>query len=76
MIVSDLIRAVLVLGFLAVTTADRLWLLYALAFAQSAVGTFFNPARATLLAEVLPADRLLPANSLSDMSRIVGGVAG
>src|SRR3712207_3719679 len=42
MITSDLIRAALVLGFIAVGTADRMWLLYLLAFAQSAVGTFFN----------------------------------
>ncbi len=76
MIASDLLRALLVLGFLAVTTSDRLWLLLALAFSQSAVGTFFNPARATLLAELLPADRLLSANSLSEMSRVVAGVAG
>jgi MFS transporter, DHA3 family, macrolide efflux protein len=76
MIGSDLARAVLVLGFLAVGSADRLWLLYALAFAQSAVGTFFNPARAALLAELLPAERLLPANSLLEMSRVVAGVAG
>ena len=66
----------LVLGFIAVTSADRLWLLYAIAFAQAAVGTFFNPARATLLAEVLPSEQLLPANSLSNMSRVVAGVAG
>jgi MFS transporter, DHA3 family, macrolide efflux protein len=76
MIASDLLRALLVLGFVGVTTTDRLWLLFVLAFAQSAVGTFFTPARAALIAEVLPADRLLPANSLSDMSRVVAGVAG
>jgi MFS family permease len=75
MIVADVGRAVLVLGFVAVT-ADRLWLLYVLAFAQSAVGTFFGPARATLVAELLPADRLLSANSFSEMSRVVAGVAG
>jgi MFS family permease len=76
MIGSDLTRAVLVLGFLAVGTADRLWLLYALAFVQSAVGTFFNPARAAFVAELLPTERLLPANSLLEMSRVVAGVAG
>src|SRR5215216_1171916 len=76
MIASDVVRAALVLGFLAVDSADRMWLLYLIAFTQSAVGTFFNPARATLLAELLPSDRLLPANSLSDMSRVVAGVAG
>jgi MFS family permease len=76
MIGSDLARAVLVLGFLAVGSADRLWLLYALAFVQSAVGTVFNPARAAFVAEILPTERLLPANSLLEMSRVVAGVAG
>jgi MFS transporter, DHA3 family, macrolide efflux protein len=76
MIGSDLARAVLVLGFLAVGTGDRLWLLYALAFVQSAVGTVFNPSRAAFVAELLPAERLLPANSLLEMSRVVAGVAG
>jgi MFS family permease len=76
MIAADVLRAVLVLGFLAVTTADRLWLLYLLAFTQAAIGTFFNPARATMTAELVPADRLLAANSLSEMSRVVAGVAG
>jgi MFS family permease len=76
MIVSDLVRAVLVLGFLAVTSADTLWLLYALAFVQAAVGTFFNPARAAVLPEIVPADRLLSANALSETSRVVAGMAG
>jgi MFS family permease len=76
MIASDLLRAVLVLGFLAVTTEDRLWLLYLIAFVQSSVGTFFNPARGAFLPEILPSDQLLPANSLSEMSRVVAGVAG
>jgi MFS family permease len=76
MIVSDLVRALLVLGFLAVASADTLWLLYALAFVQAAVGTFFNPARAALLPEIVAADRLLPANALSETSRVVAGLAG
>lgn len=76
MIVSDLVRAGLVLGFIAVISNERLWLLYLLAFTQSAVGTFFSPARATFLADILPSDQLLPANSFFEMSRVVAGVAG
>jgi MFS family permease len=76
MIASDLARAVLVLGFIAVVTADRMWLLYTLAFVQSSVGTFFNPARTALMPELVPPERLLPANSLLEMSRVVAGVAG
>jgi MFS family permease len=76
MVVSDIVRAVLVLGFLLVTTADRMWLLYGVAFLQATIGTFFNPARTALMPAVVPADGLLGANSLSEMSRVVAGVAG
>lgn len=76
MVVSDIIRAVLVLGFLLVSSADLMWLLYGVAFVQASIGTFFNPARTALMPSVVPADGLLGANSLSEMSRIVAGVAG
>jgi MFS family permease len=76
MIASDLVRAGLVLGFLAVTDAGQLWLLYGIAFVQSTVGAFFNPAKAALLPEIVPDDQLLAANSLTETSRVVAGVAG
>jgi MFS family permease len=76
MVVSDIIRAGLVLGFLLVSSADLMWLLYGVAFLQASIGTFFNPARTALMPKVVPADSLLGANSLSEMSRIVAGVAG
>jgi hypothetical protein len=49
MIGSDLIRGVVVLGFIAVQRADQLWLIFGLAALQAAVGTFFTPARSALL---------------------------
>ncbi len=76
MVVSDIIRGLLVLGFLLVSSADLMWLLYGVAFVQASIGTFFNPARTALMPAVVPADGLLGANSLSEMSRIVAGVAG
>jgi len=75
-VVSDVIRAIMVLGFLLVSSADLMWLLYGVAFLQASIGTFFNPARTALMPRVVPADSLLGANSLSEMSRIVAGVAG
>ena len=62
---SDLVRGVLVLGFLAVDAAQRLWLLYALAFVQAAVGTLDNPARSAILSQVVPKPGLMAANSLA-----------
>lgn len=76
MVASDLVRGILVLGFPAVLATDLPWLLYLIAFAQASVGTFFNPARGALLPELVQAQRLLQANSLLEMTRVVAGVAG
>src|SRR5262249_59541795 len=48
MIVADLIRFAVVLGFLTINSPDRLWLLYLLAGIQFSVTAFFEPARAAL----------------------------
>lgn len=76
---SDLVRGVLVLGFLAVDAAQRLWLLYALAFVQAAVGTLDNPARSAILSQVVPKPGLMAANSLAQtgnlLAMVLGGVA-
>lgn len=76
MIASDLARGVLVLGFLLVTSADLIWLMYVVAFLQAAVGTFFNPARSALLPAIVESDSLMAANSVSESTRVVFGVAG
>ena len=76
MIASDLVRAVLVLGFVVAAGADRLWLLYLLAFAQASVGTFFTPARTALMPHLVPRSGLLAANSLMQATRLVAGVIG
>lgn len=76
MIASDFLRGLLVLGFVFVTSADRMWLMWAVAFAQAAVGTFFNPARGALVPSIVGPERLMAANSLSESTRIVFGVIG
>jgi len=76
MLASDALRAVVVLGFIAVGSADHLWLLYLLAFVQSSVGTFFTPARGAILPRVVPGNGLLAANSLSQATRVVSGIVG
>jgi MFS family permease len=79
LLVSDLARGVLVLGFLFVDSAERLWLLYALAFVQASVGTIDNPARGAILPQVVPKEGLLAANSLNQtgnlLAMVLGGVA-
>jgi MFS family permease len=65
LIVSDLLRAGIVLGFLLVNSAERIWLLYVLSIAQFAVSAFFEPARAAILPSLIDADEILTANTLS-----------
>lgn len=76
MIISDLLRGLLVLGFILVRSADTLWLLYLLAFVQASIGTFFTPARSALLPNIVSKEELLAANSVAQTSRIIFGLLG
>lgn len=76
MVVSDLLRGLLVLGFVLVRSADMIWLLYVIGFLQASVGTMFNPARSALLPNLVDKPALLSANSISQTSRVVFNVLG
>ena len=49
LILCDIVRAVIVLGFLLVREPNHVWLLYVLTAAQLAVSGFFYPARTAML---------------------------
>jgi MFS family permease len=76
MIVSDLVRGLMVLGFVLVSDADRMWLLYALAFLQACVGTFFTPAKLAFVPAIVGREHLLAANSLGETTRVVAMLLG
>jgi MFS family permease len=76
MIASDAMRAILVLGFIVVGSVERLPVLYLVAFAQAAIGTLFSPARSALIPRVVPVAGLMAANSLGQMSRMIGNLTG
>lgn len=76
MLASDLFRAVLVLGFIVVGTVAQLPILYTLAFVQASVATFFNPAKGAIIPRIVPAEGLMSANSVSQATRVIAGVAG
>ena len=63
MIGADLIRAVLVLGFLLVRDSGDLWLLYLLASAQIVVSSVFIPAKSASLPNITEPRELLTANA-------------
>lgn len=68
LILSDVLRAVIVLGFLLVDRPERLWLLYVLTVLQFSVSTFFEPARAALVPALVNNDELLKANTLASIT--------
>ena len=65
MIAADLIRAVIVLGFLLVDEPRHLYLLFALSSLQVAVGAVFIPARSASIPNITSDAELLTANALS-----------
>jgi DHA3 family macrolide efflux protein-like MFS transporter len=77
MVISDLLRALLVLLCLLVQTADQVWIYYVAGFLMSCVSRFFFPAQNAVLPLVVPdKDDLLAANGLMQMVQTVGMLAG
>jgi len=68
MIWSDVLRAVVVLGFLFVRKPEHVWLIYALTVAQLTLSTFFEPAKSAALPSVVPAADLVTANAITSVT--------
>lgn len=68
MIVSDVARGVLVLGFLLVRSPEQVWLVYVLAGVEIAIATFFDPAKSAAIPGIVSRDELISANGLSSAS--------
>src|SRR5437763_812943 len=68
MILADLGRAVIVLGYLLVRDSSDVVLIYALAFAQESLTAFFEPARSAAIPQVVEPRALFAANSLAGAS--------
>ncbi|HET7726452.1 MAG TPA: MFS transporter, partial [Candidatus Limnocylindrales bacterium] len=62
MVVSDLLRAALVL-IIPVVAFVNIWLVYPLAFLITTISIFFRPARVAILPRIVREDELLAANS-------------
>ncbi|MCL4872170.1 MAG: MFS transporter [Anaerolineae bacterium] len=68
MIVSDILRAVTVLGFLLVRDSGMIWLFYLLTVVQFALSALFTPARTSVLAKVVAPKDLVAANGLDGLT--------
>lgn len=64
LIASDLLRMVVVLGFLMVRSERDIWLLYGLTLLQLSISSFFEPARSALMPNIVARRDLITANAL------------
>ena len=65
---TDLLRAVVVFGFLFVRDAGDVWMLYTLTALQLGISGFFFPARNAILPDIVPRRQLGTANALSSVT--------
>jgi MFS family permease len=76
MVVANLVRAPILLLLVAVDSAERVWIVYVVAFAVSTLGQFFRPAENALLPRLVGPERLVPANALNALNDNLGRLVG
>ena len=64
MVLCDLLRAVVVLGFLLVKTREDVWLVYALTFVQMSLAAFFDPTEQASIGSTVEPHEVVTANTL------------
>ncbi len=65
LIAADLLRGVVVLGFLFVRTPEQIWLLYVITAIQLALSGFFFPTRNAIIPDIVSRSELGAANAIS-----------
>lgn len=65
LILTDILRAIIVLGFFWIRAPQQVWLLYTLTAIQLALSGFFFPTRTAILPDVVSGPELGTANALS-----------
>src|SRR5229473_2096030 len=68
MITADLLRALVVLGFLLVRRSDQMWLVYVLTVMQLAFSAFFEPAKTAAIPSIASDRELLSANAIASVT--------
>ena len=64
MIISDLLRAVVVLGFLVIDEPSEVMLIYVLTTAQVVLGSVFQPAKSASVPNIVKREHLVTANTI------------
>jgi len=68
MIAADLARMMIVLGMTLVRSASMVWLVYPLLFFETVMFGFFEPARSAVLPNIVSAEQLVTANTVSSIT--------
>ena len=79
-VIANCLLAVALLPVLLVVSADRIWIVYAVAAVEAALEQFVSPAVNALIPVLVTEERLVAANSLnslsSNLARLVGPALG
>ncbi|MCH8929195.1 MAG: MFS transporter [Candidatus Marinimicrobia bacterium] len=65
MIWSDILRGVLVIGFIFLRTKEHLWIAYTLMVIQMVFASFFEPARTAVIPNITKRNEIVAANALA-----------
>ncbi len=80
LLAADYSRALLALGFLLVTSPNRIWMSYLFGGLLTAVSIFFNTAKSASIPDIASEKELLPANAMtgstSALVQTMGGALG
>ena len=78
MILSNIMSGVMVCSFILYSLMgwENLWFLYAVAFINSTIDSFFMPARSAITPQLVPSNGLMAANSLGQISMVLFRVLG
>ncbi len=68
MVLSDLVRAVLVLGLLLVRGPEDIWLVYVITALKFGMTGFFEPARSAIIPRLAAREELVAANAISGVT--------
>jgi len=68
MVAADLLRGVVVLGFLFVDSPDKVWMVYVITALQVMATTFFDPAASATVPGIVERRHLIAANALASVS--------
>src|SRR5258705_563415 len=75
-VVVNLLQVLVLLPLLLVDSADRIWIVVVVAFTETVLTQFFQPAENALLPRLVAAEHLTAANALNTLNNNIGRLLG